>query len=227
MDLSVVVMAFNEESSLEYVVQDINNILDEIACRSELIIIDDGSSDDTGQISDNLAQKNNRISVIHHGENKGLGEVYRTGFNIAQGELITFFPADGQFSGSIIKSFLQYLIEADMVLGYLVNQNRSLLSVALSKAERLLYYLLFGPIPKFQGILMFRRKLLEEFKLKSTGRGWAILLELIIRTQRSGHRIMSLPIEVRPRMSGRSKVNNLKTVYANIRQALILSKLLG
>ncbi|MBN2373048.1 glycosyltransferase family 2 protein [bacterium] len=222
MDLSVVIMAFNEEKSLELVVSEIENVLDEINCQSEIIIIDDGSTDNTYQISDFLADKYKRVRVIHHKKNKGLGGVYRTGFDSAKGELLTFYPADGQFSGSLIKLLLSRVVKSDMVLGYLINQKRSFLSMVLSKAERILYNLLYGKMPKFQGILMFRRRLLEEIKLKSSGRGWAVLMEFIIKAQRNGFRINSVPIDIRPRFSGKSKVNNFKTIFANLKQAVIL-----
>jgi hypothetical protein len=152
--------------------------------------------------------------------------VYRTGFVQAQYDLITFFPADGQFPASIIQQFIPYMDNTDMVLGYLPIRGDSLLAKCLSRAERLLYVLLFGGMPKFQGIFMFKRMLLDKFELKSSGRGWAIVMEFIIRTHRGGYRTISLPTEVRPRMSGKSKVNNLPTILANLKQVFILRRYL-
>ncbi len=73
---------------------------------------------------------------------------------------------------------------------------------------------------------MIRRELLDGLELKSTGRGWAIILELIIRTMRGGYRVISVPTEMRPRMSGKSKVNNPRTILANLKQAFMLRRLL-
>lgn len=222
--ITIVIMAFNEEQSLKTVVDEIDEVLEGLDCHSEIIIIDDGSNDNTCQISEDIAQQNDRIMVIHHEINQGLGGVYRSGFNSARGEFITFFPADGQYSGSIITLFFKHIMQSDMVLGYLHNKNRSLLASTLSYAERILYRLLFGQIPKFQGILMFRRRILDEIELKSTGRGWGVLLELIIQAQRKGYRLVHFPIEVRSRLSGKSKVNNLRTIFANIKEAFLLRK---
>ena len=85
---------------------------------------------------------------------------------------------------------------------------------------------LFGPLPRFQGIIMFRSSLLDEFKLKSSGRGWAVLMELIIRTKRARRRMKSLPTEMRPRRSGVSKVNNIATISENLKQVIALRGLL-
>ena len=105
-----------------------------------------------------------------------------------------------------------------MVLGYLPGRRSSLVGRLLSLAERGVYRALLGRIPRFQGIVMFRRKLLERFTLVSTGRGWAILMELIVRTGRAEYRIESLATEIRPRRAGGSKVSNWRTVASSLRQ---------
>ena len=69
---------------------------------------------------------------------------------------------------------------------------------------------------------MFRRELLREVELKSEGRGWAVLMEFILRVSRAGKRVISVPTEVRSRRSGRSKVNNFRTIFANVQQVLVL-----
>jgi len=224
--ISVFVAAFNEADSLASVIHEINSVLCELDHWYQVVIIDDGSSDGTGTIADRLAGELVTVRVIHHEANRGLGGVYRTGFVHSQGDYITFFPADGQFPATIIKQFVPLMDKADIVLGYLPNRKSSLLARGLSTAEKALYRLLFGPLPKFQGVLMFRRTLLQELELRSTGRGWAVVMELIIRASRKGCRLVSVPTEMRPRMSGKSKVNNLPTIWANLRQVLGLRRYL-
>lgn len=216
--LSVVILAYNEASNLPGVCQEILETLQALAVHSELIIVNDGSSDATGSFADEIAGRAVGVRVIHHPINLGLGGGYRTGFTHARGEFMTFFPADGQFPPSIIPRFLSMMDQADMVLGYLPDRNASIPVKALSFVERALYRAAFGHMPKFQGILMFRRAILGETHLVSSGRGWAVLMELIIRTVRGPYRVMSVPNEMRPRMSGESKVNNLRTIISNLKQ---------
>ncbi|HJU89277.1 MAG TPA: glycosyltransferase, partial [Gemmatimonadaceae bacterium] len=71
--VSVIVMAYNEAASLENVVREIDGVLDRAAPRSEIVIVDDGSSDRTGRITDLLSNAMPRVRVIHHRPNKGLG----------------------------------------------------------------------------------------------------------------------------------------------------------
>jgi hypothetical protein len=96
--------------------------------------------------------------------------------------------------------------------------------VLLSIVERVLYRVLLGPMPRFQGIMMIRRQLLHEIPLSSTGRGWAVVMEFILKAARAGARIDSVPTTVRPRSHGESKVNNWRTIVANLRQLLTLRR---
>lgn len=215
-------MAYNEVASLEGVARELQAALIRTGRPHEIVIVDDGSTDGTGALADRLALKGRGLRVVHHQPNQGLGGVYRTGFKEARQELVTFFPADGQFSAGIIEQFAPLCAEYDFVLGYLPERARSPLARLLSGAERVLYRVLFGPLPRFQGILMFRRAVLERAPLRSDGRGWAVLMELLIRSSRAGYRMRSVLIELRPRATGASKVQNLRTIVSNLRQVLVL-----
>lgn len=225
--ITVVVMAYNEAANLEPTVREIGGALALVPGAHEILIVDDGSTDGTGEAADALASADARLRVVHHGVNRGLGGVYRTGFAEAGRDLVTFFPADGQFPASIIGQFAALVAGVDMVLGYLPGRRESLVGRTLSAMERLVYRVVIGPMPRFQGILMFRRTLLEGMALRSTGRGWAVLIELIVRAHRAGARMASAPTPVRPRLSGTSKVQNWRTIVSNLRQALQLRAHLG
>ncbi len=226
MDISVIIMAYNEVANLETVVREIEAVLKKLRTTYEILIIDDGSTDGTSELVDRLQSELPAIKVVRHSQNLGLGGVYRTGFAQARGQWVTFFPADGQFPATIIQQFFAYTSEVDMVLGYLPQRKRSWVAEFLSWMERQLYRLILGPFPKFQGIVMFRRDLLDQFQLQSTGRGWAVLMEFILRVVRAGYRVKSVPTEVRPRLSGKSKVNNWRTMWANFRQVVNLRQYL-
>lgn len=222
LDISVMVMAYNEAGNLAPVVSELVGELRQLGCLWELVIIDDGSTDGTAALADQLSQEFPGVFVRHHETNQGLGGVYRTGFVTARGRYVTFFPADGEFPATIIAQFVPLMAGADMVLGYLSQPDISLLARVLAAGERALYRMLFGAMPRFQGVLMFRRSLLDAIELTSTGRAWTVLMELILRAQAAGYRLVSVPTELRPRLSGESKVNNLRTVADSFRQLFVL-----
>lgn len=222
--LSVFIMAYNESGSIESTVREIHGGLTGLGELFELVIIDDGSSDGTSEKSDSLAKSLPGTRVVHHRQNLGLGGVYRTGFAEAKGEFMTFFPADGQFPAEIIGKFRPLMEEYDMVLGYIPDRKSPTIVKGLSAAERALYAVLFGKLPRFQGIMMFRTGMLEKLKLCSSGRGWAVVMELIIRAARGGYRIKSEATGFRQRTIGGSKVNNIKNIWSNFIQVVALRR---
>jgi glycosyltransferase involved in cell wall biosynthesis len=220
--LTVVVMAFNEAPCLVDTVREIQAELYRISLAHEMVIVDDGSDDATGVLADELREQFPAVRVVHHPTNLGLGGVYRTGFATARGELVTFFPADGQFPASIIREFVREIDGRDMVLGYLVGRRETSLGKALSWCERRLYEAVVGTVPRFQGVLMFRRRLLLRFPPQCTGRGWGVLMEFIINAHRGGAVTVSIPTGYRPRLKGRSKVNNWRTIRANLAELWVV-----
>ncbi len=220
--LTVAILAYNEESNLRSVV---NEMVDELSTLTEpweIMIVNDGSKDGTGRVADEIAREEPRVRVVHHEVNKGLGGGYRTGFDQAKGTFLIFFPADGQFPPDIITRFFRQMGDLDMLLGYLPNEQRPPLQRAASIAEKILYRVLIGKMPRFQGVLMFRTALVKDVHLHLQGRGWGIILEFILRVARGPYRVRSTPTALRQRMSGESKVMNTKTIRANVEQLLEL-----
>ena len=222
--ITVAVMAYNEAESLERVVGDIRHELERMEVGHDIVLINDGSTDGTREIADRLTAEHEAIRVIHHPHNLGLGAVYREAIYCGTRELTTIFPADGQFEPSIISQFAKRFDEADMVLGYIpeYGKSRSLIARFFSWGERLLYKVLFGGFPEFQGIMMFRRALVDTVPLTCSGRGWMIQMELVLRFQRKGYRIVGEPTGIRARMSGNSKVVNIGSILSNLRQVFEL-----
>jgi dolichol-phosphate mannosyltransferase len=226
MRLSIVVMAYNEAPSIVSVLEEIDATLAREGYPYEVIVVNDGSTDGTGEAAVRYGRSRPHVLTLHHEVNRGIGEVYRSGFGAARGELVTFLPADGQFPADIVKRFVPLMARADLVVSRFDPHRRTLTARTLSMCERLLYRVLFGRLPEFRGIMMFRRSLLAEMGIQPGGRGWGVLMEILVRSARAGLHIESMHITLRPRAAGVSKVNNMKSVVANVRQALELRRTL-
>lgn len=224
--ISVIVMTFNEAASLGATLDELHQALTILGRPFEIVVVDDGSTDASPEVASAAAARLGQVRVVTHPGNMGLGSVYRTGFQEARQPLVTFFPADGQFPASIIREFAGAIEGHDAVFGILDNPV-GFVGQILNRAERIFYLILFGGFPRFQGIVMFRRRILDEVPLRSPGgRGWAVLMELILRISRGPYRYANAVTTLRARRSGHSKVRNLRTIWVNLRQAVRLRRLL-
>src|SRR3990170_6739208 len=105
-ELSVFFPTYNEEKNIKKVVKDAKRILDKIAGKWEIIIVDDGSKDKTGEIAKNLSKVDERIKVVSHKPNRGYGGALKSGYDTSKYEWVAFTDSDGQFDFSEITKFI-------------------------------------------------------------------------------------------------------------------------
>ena len=224
--ISSCIPTWDEVVTLPSVIEEQVAVFGRLGVPYEILIIDDGSTDGSGELADQLASKYPAVRAIHHGKNRGLGGVYRTGLDEAKGRFITFFPADGQFPASIIEAYYPLAEGYDLVLGNLPGRRDSMLGAALTRTERLANRALVGKLPRLEGVFMVRREVLSLFPLVSEGPGWGIVWELLIRAQRARCRIVAVQTSMRSRTHGVSKVSNWRYIVANLRQLAGLRRIL-
>ena len=225
--VSVVVMAYNEEATLRAAV---DVVLEALEGRYEVIIVDDGSTDNTKEIADKLATELPLVRVVHHSTNRGFGGIYRTSFAEVQNDLLYFMAADCQPIPSLyFEQFLPLFDEYDIVLGRLPKRRDPFLSKFFSWAEKQVFHTLFPGVPKVEGPFMFRRSLLDNVKLAlvdSNDRSWMILWELFIRAHRQGYKITTVKTRRRQRAHGKSRGNTWANVFVMIRSLIALCRVL-
>ena len=119
--LSVFLPCYNEEANFNNVVRKVLRVLNGTQIDYELIIVDDGSADKTGQNADQLTNKNSSIKVIHHTFNLGYGAALKSGFKTASKELIFYMDGDGQFDISYLPPLLSLMNKYDVVSCYRLN----------------------------------------------------------------------------------------------------------
>ncbi|MDO8669057.1 MAG: glycosyltransferase family 2 protein [Candidatus Buchananbacteria bacterium] len=135
--LSVFFPCINEEGNIENTVRKAEEVLNKLKLKYEIIIIDDGSTDRTGQIADGLARKNSNIRVIHHPKNLGYGEALKSGFYNARYDIIVYTDGDGQFDFSEVSEFLEKIKDNDVVLGYRIKRQDPFLRKLFGKGWKL------------------------------------------------------------------------------------------
>ncbi len=208
--LSVIIYGYNEAKNFPSVVDEAADVVKGISSRYELILIDDGSLDETQGALDKLKKENQNIKVIIHPERRGIGSCLNDGYQAAEGELITFLPADGQIDPKDLISFVKRIEDCDVVSSYYDKKSLSFFRNLMSRSVRVLVFVLFGPSPRIEGSYMFRRKILEQVFLISTS--FVINFEFVIKAYRKGFRFKFFETHARQRLSGHSKVVNFNTI---------------
>jgi glycosyltransferase involved in cell wall biosynthesis len=183
----------------------------------EIILIDDGSADRTGEIGRELAERIPHFRLVEHHPNRGYGGALKAGFAAARMDLVAFFPSDGQFLFQEIDRLLERIPEADIVCGYRADRQdspiRKLNAFGWNTVVRLLFGYLCRDIDC--GFKLFRREMLDRVHLVSDGA--MIDTELLAGARARGMRIDEVPVTHLPRTKGEATGANLQVIVKAFR----------
>jgi glycosyltransferase involved in cell wall biosynthesis len=216
--LSVVLPAYNEESNVENAVNKVYRIAQELGVDYEIILVNDGSTDRTGQIGRELEQRIPNFRLVEHYPNRGYGGSLKAGFAAATKELVAFFPADSQFDFGEITLLLErlhgngYGEEADIVSGYRADRQDHFIRKLNAFGWNTLVRLLFGHLCRDIdcGFKLFRRAILDHVHLVSDGA--MIDTEFLAGAKARGFCIVDVPVTHLPRVAGEATGANLKVI---------------
>jgi dolichol-phosphate mannosyltransferase len=210
----VVIPTYDERENIEWIVGRLRRAVPGV----DVLVVDDGSPDGTGEIADRMAAADPQVAVLHRTEKAGLGAAYLHGFRVAleRGyDVIGEMDADGSHQPEQLPDLLDALTDADLVIGSrwvrggsVVNWplSRRVLSVGGNLYARLLLGIPLRDVTA--GYRLFRRTTLERIDLHSVeSAGYIFQTDLAFRTLRAGLRVVEVPIEFVERVRGNSKMS--------------------
>ena len=226
--VSIVLPAFNEEKIISTIVSDIEEISNKIANEYQIIIVNDGSTDRTGRISDDLASKNKNIKVIHHLFNLGYGEAVKSGFYASEHQWIVLFDSDGQFDFKEISKFFetQEKTDSDIVWGYTFNRKVSIMRKINTYLWSLIISRTFDIKLKWIdcGFRIFRKEVIEKIPVLESGRGAFISSEFLIKAKKYGFKISEVEVNHFSDSAGGSTGANLRVIFRSFIDLIRLYK---
>lgn len=224
--LSVVLPAHNEIGNLPAVITRSLDVLPDLVERFELIIVDDGSTDGTGALLDQIAAEDPRIVAVHHPENRGYGSALRSGFSVATGDFIMFMDADQQFDIADLAFLAPFVGDYDFVAGYRTRRNDALHRVIFAWMFKTSMRILFGIRQRDIdcAFKVFRAELLQSMELTSPGA--LINSEILAKAQRVGATWVEVGVNHYPRTSGESSGGSAKVVFRAMKETLVLWKMM-
>lgn len=179
----------------------------------EVIVIDDGSTDSTPQIVDDLAAASSHIKVIHHPRNLGYGAALRSGIDHAAKNLVFYTDGDGQYDVRELVNLFPLMTEKiDVVNGWKRKRSDSRRRIILGEIyKRLARFMFRLPIRDVDcDFRLIRRDALRQIQLNSSS--GIICTEMIYKLHKAGAVFIETPVNHYPRLHGRSQFFTLRRV---------------
>jgi glycosyltransferase involved in cell wall biosynthesis len=203
-ELSYFFPAHNEAANLRGLVDEALDTLPTLARTFEIVIVDDGSRDDTPAIADELAAAHATVRVVHHPTNLGYGSALRSGFAAAHFANLAFTDGDRQFKIADLGRLIERLRagDVDAVVGYRIRRADPLARTVYARLYRLANLLFFGLTVRDVDCAckLFARASLEGLNVESGGAFFSA--ELLIKLRARGRRLAEVGVPHYPRTAG-------------------------
>ncbi|PRX45038.1 dolichol-phosphate mannosyltransferase [Prauserella shujinwangii] len=220
----VIIPTYNERENLTPLVQRLHATLPQV----DVLVVDDGSPDGTGELADELAAADDRVHVLHRTEKAGLGAAYIAGFHWGLDRdyrTLVEMDADGSHAPEDLPRILAALGDADLVIGSRYVPGGSVVNwplrrELLSRGANIYSRLALGvPVNDMTaGFRAYRREVLGKLALgEVASHGYCFQIDLTLRTDREGFTIVEVPITFTDREIGESKMSS-----SIVREAFVL-----
>lgn len=217
--------ALNEEDHVRAVIEDALATLPRFADDLEVIVVDDGSTDRTGAIADELALRDPRVRVIHHGTRRGYGGAVRSGLMSARKSWVFYTDGDRQFDLTDFARLVEATDGVDAVVGYRLKRADPPRRLFVAWVYNRLIRVLFGGGWRDVdcAFKLFRRQVFDRVPLERVRSNGAFFSpELLITLRRAGIRVRQVGVRHFPRTAGKEKGASPRVVARALRDLVRL-----
>ena len=199
-DVSVLVPAKDEAENLPLFMEQADAAFRGSSVRYEVVVIDDGSTDDTWAVLERLASRYPFLRMVRHRARRGIADALRSGYLHARGSTLVFYPADLQFKPEDIPRLVAPILdgEADMVTGFKQGYyEKAFVSRIYNGLSRTLFHV---PVRDLNSVKAYRREIMDVLPVRPDWHRYMIVIAAA-----EGFTVSEIPIAVYPRNAGRSK----------------------
>lgn len=215
--LSIVLPAYNEEQSIGATLADVTTALNAWGADYEVIVVNDGSRDHTGEVIAAFAAREPHVRVVTHAVNQGYGAAIKSGFAAAANDLTFFMDSDGQFTIADLPELLVHIEFVDAVLGYRINRQDAPMRLLNAWGWKALVFLALGVHVRDLDCAykVFRTDFLHANPPTTSG---ALLnAELLYTLNRVGATYREVGVRHLPRNGGRATGANVRVILRALR----------
>lgn len=201
--LTVIMTALNEQDNIRLAVSQMHEALKASLNHFKIIVINDGSSDQTPQVLSSLNL--DHVEIVHNPVNLGTGKSIRNSLSIIETDYYCWYPTDLELSPKEISKAIALMNDHDVVVSYLVGDQRATLRRLLSRTFTHILNLSFGKnLPYYNGVSLIKKELLPQKDLLSSKRFFTHA-EILILSLRNDTKVATVGFNLFPRHSGESK----------------------
>lgn len=211
--IEIIIPAYNEEKNIEIVIERCLRWLKLQTKDYNILIVDDGSTDNTGKILNSLAKNNKHLKVIHHKKNLGNGIALRTAYEHSTKDIILSCPADQQFDPLDFSKILPHIDKVDIICIYrLKKPDYNLFRNLITNTHKLVLRIFFNlNIKDINWVKMFKKWTLKDLDLKSES--VLINTEILAKAKKRNAKIIEIPAPYYSRIYGKSKGTTFKHLW--------------
>jgi glycosyltransferase involved in cell wall biosynthesis len=210
-DVSVLVPAKDEAANLPLFLEQAAAAFKTADATFEVIVIDDGSTDDTWAVLGALVDQYPFVRRMRHRHQRGIADALRTGYLQARGDVLVFYPADLQYKPEDIPRLVAPILagESDMVTGYKQGKyEKAFVSRVYNRLSRLLFEI---PVRDLNSVKAYRREIMEQLPVRPD---WHRYMIVIAAAQ--GFTVTEIPVPLYPRHAGHSKFGKSRIVVGTL-----------
>jgi len=223
LSISVFFPCFNDAGSIGLLVKDAYSTLKKITNDFEIIVIEDGSRDESRKILERLAEEIKELKLVIHAKNTGYGGALRSGFAHASKDLIIYTDGDGQYDIKELTKLLDKLSDdVDVVQGYKIRRHdpwyRLLIGRSYHHLSKFLFRLKIRDVDC--AFRLIRKECLKSITFKYNSGVFCV--ELVKKLQNKGCRFVEVGINHYPRLYGHSQFFNYKRIIKSLMELIVL-----
>lgn len=220
--LSLFLPTYNEQENIARTVEDADAVLKKVAKEYEILVVEDGSKDQTAQVVKDLIKKNKHVRMIQHKPNRGYGGAFKSGLYGSQQELVSFIDSDGQFDYSEVTKLLRHIDKYDLVIGYRIKRQDSLFRNLNAFLWKIWMWFLFGLWVKDIdcAFKVIKKYVIEDVKLETESA--LTSAEFLIRVKQQDYRWKEVGVHHYPRKAGAATGANPKVIIRALKESLRL-----